>query len=111
MLGELRVTPVGSLEDFAQVVAGVVRVVSESELAYRMGAMSTTVEGDLDQILELVRRCHEDVRKHSDRVLIELSIDDRSGADGELLGSIERVRELDLGVPLERVNRGGGSAD
>ena len=103
MLGELRVTPVGSPEDFAAVVAGVVRLVSESDLQYRVHAMGTTVEGELDQILDLVRRCHEEVRKHSDRALIELSIDDRAGAQGELIRSVERVRELGVGIPLERL--------
>lgn len=105
MLGELRVTPVGP-EDFAHVVAGVVRVVSESDLQYRVDAMGTTVEGELDQILALVRRCHEEVRKHSDRALIELSIDDRAGAEGELVRSIERVRDLEASVPLERLTKG-----
>jgi uncharacterized protein (TIGR00106 family) len=105
MLAELRVTPVGSPEDFAHIVAGVVRVVCESDLQYRVDAMGTTVEGELGEILELVRRCHEEVRKHSDRALIELSIDDRAGAEGELVKSIERVRELEVGVPLERLTK------
>jgi len=108
MLGELRVTPVGSPEDFAHVVAGVVRVVSDSDLQYRVHAMGTTVEGELDQILELVRRCHQEIRKHSDRALIELSIDDRAGVEGELVRSLERVRQLEVGVPLERLTKAPG---
>ena len=103
MLGELRVTPVGSPEDFAHVVADVVRIVSESDLQYQVHAMGTTVEGELDQILELMRRCHAEVRKHSDRVLLELALDDRAGAQGELVRSVERVRKLDVDVPLERL--------
>ena len=105
MLAELRVTPVGSPEDFAHFVAGVVRVVSESDLQYRVHAMGTTVEGELEQILDLVRRCHEEVRKQSNRALIELSIDDRAGAEGELVRSMERVRQLEVGVPLERLTK------
>jgi uncharacterized protein (TIGR00106 family) len=103
MLGELRVTPVGSPEDFARVVADVVRIVSESDLQYQVHAMGTTVEGELDQILELLRRCHAEVRKHSDRVLLELALDDRAGAQGELVRSVERVRKLDVDVRLERL--------
>lgn len=103
MLGELRVTPVGSQEDFARIVAGIVQVVSESELQYRVHAMGTTVEGELEQILELVRRCHQEVRRHSDRALIELSIDDRAGAQGELVRSVERIRQLEIGAHLERL--------
>jgi uncharacterized protein (TIGR00106 family) len=105
MLGDLRVTPVGSPEDFAHIVAGVVRIVSETDLQYRVHAMGTTVEGELEPILDLLRRCHQEVRKHSDRALIELSIDDRAGAEGELVRSVEHVRTLELGVPLERLTK------
>jgi uncharacterized protein YqgV (UPF0045/DUF77 family) len=65
--------------------------------------MGTTVEGELDEILDLLRRCHAEVRKHSDRVLIELSIDDRAGAEGELVRSVSRVQELELDTPVERL--------
>ena len=105
MLGELRVTPIGAPEAFARIVADITRVVSEGDLQYRVHAMGTTVEGELDQILDLVRRCHLEVRKHSDRALIELSIDDRAGAEGELVRSVERIRELEVGVPLERLTK------
>ena len=103
MLGELRVTPIGSREDFAHVVACVVRIVSDSDLQYQVHGMGTTVEGDLDEILDLLRRCHTEIRQHSDRVLIELSIDDRAGAEGELVRSVDRVRELELNTPIERL--------
>ena len=105
MLAELRVTPIGSAEDFAHVVAGVVRIVSATDLQYRVRAMGATVEGELEQILDLLRCCHQEVREHSDRALIELSIDDRAGAQGELVGSVERIRQLEVGVPLERLTK------
>ncbi len=108
MLAELRVTPIGSREDFANIVADVVRVVAESDLQYRVHAMGTTLEGELDEILDALRRCHQEVRKHSDRALIELSIDDRAGAEGELVRSVEHVRQLEIGVPTERLTKPGG---
>lgn len=108
MLAELRVTPIGSHEDFAHIVAGIVRVVGESSLQYRVHAMGTTLEGDLDEILAVLRRCHQEVRKHSDRALLELSIDDRAGAEGELVRSLEHIRQLGMGVPLERLTKSRG---
>jgi uncharacterized protein (TIGR00106 family) len=105
MLAELRVTPVGSREDFARVIAGVVRVVADSHLQYCVHAMGTTLEGELDEILEVLRRCHGEVRKHSDRALIELSIDDRAGEEGELVRSLEHLRQAGIGVALERLTK------
>jgi uncharacterized protein (TIGR00106 family) len=106
MIAELRVTPIGRSEDFARVVARAVEVVAESKLQYRVHAMGTSVEGSLDEILEAFRRVHEETRKHCGRVLMELAVDDRAGAEGELVRSVERVRDLEIGVPLERLVAG-----
>ena len=43
---------------------------------------------ELRVILDVVRRSHEKVRKHADRVLIELSLDDRCSAEGEIVHSL-----------------------
>ena len=63
--------------------------------------MGTVVEGDLGAILQIVH-CHEEAREHADRVLIELAFDDREGRPKELAHSLDRLREVALGVPLER---------
>jgi uncharacterized protein (TIGR00106 family) len=103
MLAELRLTPVGSSISFARLVADIVPILAESPLQYQLHAMGTTVEGDLDAILDAVRRCHEELRKHADRVLIELAIDDRTTAEGELVRSLDHVRRLSLDAPIERL--------
>ena len=105
MLAELRVTPVGSGTSFARLVADLVPLLAESPLQYQVHAMGTTLEGELDAILTLVQRCHEEVRKHVHRVLLELSVDDRTNAEGELVRGLHHVRELRLEAPLERLVR------
>lgn len=106
MIAELRVTPVGG-DDFPRLMTEVLRVVAGSRCQYQLHAMGTTLEGDLDDILNVVRGTHGALRKHHDRVLLELSIDDRSCKEGELVRSIEHVRELGGGVPLERFTATG----
>jgi uncharacterized protein (TIGR00106 family) len=103
MIAEIRITPVGHSEDFPRLVARAVEVVAESRLQYHVHAMGTTVEGSLEEILDTFRRLHEAARKHCDRILMELAIDDRSGAEGELVRSLERVKRLEIGVSLERL--------
>lgn len=108
MLAELRLTPVGSRVSFARLVADVVPILAASPLQYQVHAMGTSLEGELDAILHVVRRCHEELRKHADRVLIELAIDDRTAAQGELVRSLRHVHELSLEAPLERLVRTSG---
>jgi uncharacterized protein (TIGR00106 family) len=59
-------------------VARVLRVLQESSLPYELTAMGTIISGDLDKILEVLRKMHErcfsgDVT----RVLTQIKIDDR----------------------------------
>lgn len=107
MIAELRITPVGTSPEFARLVAQVVRILSESGLQYVVNPMGTSLEGDLEDILDVVRRCHQELRKHAERVLMEISIDDRAGAEGELVRSLEHVRQVGSGLPLERLVRSG----
>jgi uncharacterized protein (TIGR00106 family) len=102
MVAEFRVTPVGAHVPFVRLIADLLPILAESPLQYELHAMGTTVEGDIDAILDLVRRCHQELRKHSERVLLELSIDDRAGAEGELIRSLEHLRELS-GQSLQRL--------
>ena len=96
MVAELRVTPVGAHVPFVRLIADLLPILAESPLQYELHAMGTTVEGEMDAILDLVRRCHQELRNHAERVLIELSIDDRAGTEGELIRSLEHLRELSV---------------
>jgi uncharacterized protein (TIGR00106 family) len=106
MLAELRITPVGARVPFARCIAQLMPLLAEARLQYQVHAMGTTLEGELDEILSVVRRAHETLRKQADRVLIELSIDDRAGAEGEIVRSLEHVKALCVDSPLERLVRG-----
>jgi uncharacterized protein (TIGR00106 family) len=102
MLAELRVTPVGSHPSFAELIADLVPLLAESPLHYQVHAMGTTLEGDLGAILRLVEGAHRELRRRSPRILIELSIDDRDAAEGELVRSLHHLRDLAFSTPLER---------
>jgi uncharacterized protein (TIGR00106 family) len=102
MIAELRITPMDHEKGFANAVAAVVRILEASPLAYQVTAMGTLLEGSLEDILQVVRRCHERLCETSSRVLIELSIDDRKAPAGELAHSLRHLEEVSLGAQLER---------
>ncbi|ASI99587.1 MTH1187 family thiamine-binding protein [Thermococcus celer] len=57
----------------------VIEVIRASGLKYRVCPMGTVVEGSVDEILGLVRACHEAILKAgARRVVISLRIDDRT---------------------------------
>ncbi len=78
----------GSVSD---AVAAAVRVVRESGLPNRTDAMFTTIEGDWDACLDVVRRATEAVAPFGSRVSLVLKADIRPGHEGELDGKVERL--------------------
>ncbi len=91
MLVAFSVSPLGSSESVADAVADAVRVVRESGLPNRTDAMFTTVEGEWDEVMEVVRRATEAVGAHAGRVSLVLKADIRPGHTGELDGKVRRV--------------------
>lgn len=80
--------PDGSVSD---AVAGVVALVRASGLPHRTDAMFTTIEGDWDECMDLVRRCVELLAESAPRVSLVLKADVRPGRTGELTGKLDRL--------------------
>ena len=91
MLVAFSVTPLGVGEDVAEYVADAVRVVRESGLPSRTDAMFTTVEGDWDEVMDVVRRAVEAVAAKAPRVSLSLKADVRPGVTGALDAKVEAV--------------------
>jgi uncharacterized protein YqgV (UPF0045/DUF77 family) len=72
-------------------VAAAVRVVRESGLPHRTTSMFTEVEGEWDEVFDVVRRATEAVLPFGSRVSLVLKADIRPGFTGELDGKIERL--------------------
>jgi uncharacterized protein (TIGR00106 family) len=80
----------------SEAVAAAVRVVRESGLPNETNAMFTNVEGEWDEVMDVVKRAVEAVAAVSPRVSLVLKADIRAGYDGQLTAKVERVeRALD----------------
>ncbi|MCH8612385.1 thiamine-binding protein [Arsenicicoccus dermatophilus] len=78
----------GSVSD---AVADVIQVVRDSGLPHRTDAMFTTVEGEWDECLAVIKAACEACAQHSPRVSLVLKADLRPGRTGELDGKLERL--------------------
>ncbi|HWG93452.1 MAG TPA: thiamine-binding protein [Mycobacteriales bacterium] len=77
-------------------VAEAVRVVRASGLPSETNAMFTNVEGEWDEVMDVVKRAVDAVAARSPRVSLVLKADVRPGRTGELAGKVERLeRRLD----------------
>ena len=75
----------------SEAVAAAVTVVRDSGLPNRTDAMFTTIEGDWDECMAVVRGAVDAVAAFGPRVSLVLKADIRPGHLGELTGKVERL--------------------
>jgi uncharacterized protein (TIGR00106 family) len=90
------ISPTAAAEDgsVSEAVAAAVRVVQDSGLPWELTSMFTTVEGEWDEVMAVVKRAVDVVAEVSPRVGLVLKADIRPGYDGQLTAKVERVRSL-----------------
>jgi len=77
----------------SEAVAEAIRVVRDSGLPYETNAMFTNVEGEWDEVMDVVRRAVDVVAATSSRVGLVLKADIRPGYSDQLTAKVERVAE------------------
>jgi uncharacterized protein (TIGR00106 family) len=78
----------------SEAVAAAVRVVRDSGLPNETNAMFTNIEGQWDEVMDVVKRAVEAVAAVSPRVSLVLKADVRAGYDGQLTAKVERVERV-----------------
>ena len=91
MLVAFSVTPLGVGDAVGEYVADAVRVVRDSGLPNRTDAMFTTVEGDWDEVMAVVKQAVDAVAARAPRVSMVLKADIRPGATGALTAKMESL--------------------
>ncbi|GAA1359883.1 MULTISPECIES: thiamine-binding protein [Brevibacterium] len=95
MLVAFSVAPTGDAEtgSMHEAVAAAVKVVRDSGLPNRTDSMFTTIEGEWDEVFDVVKRATDAVAAYGPRVSLVLKADIRPGHTGELTGKLERLEK------------------
>lgn len=94
-LVEVSVIPVGTpTPSVSQYIARAVKVLEgEKDIKYELTAMGTIIEGDLKQVLTLVRKMHEAVFNAGVmRVVTTIKIDDRRDKASSMSSKMESLK-------------------
>lgn len=84
-------TGAGDSGSMSEAVAAAVRVVRNSGLPYETTSMFTTIEGDWDAVMPVIKAATDAVLAVSDRVSLVVKADLRPGHSGEIAGKVERL--------------------
>jgi uncharacterized protein (TIGR00106 family) len=91
MLIAFSVTPLGVGEGVGEIVAEAVRVVRASGLPNQTDSMFTTIEGDWDEVMAVVKEAVDTVAARAPRVSLVLKADIRPGVTDGLTSKVETI--------------------
>ena len=94
MVVEFSMFPIDKGESLSKYVARVVDIIDKSGLPHHTCAMGTTVEGNWDEIFNLIKRCHNALRKDCRRVYTKITVDDRKGPKNRMKGKVESLEKI-----------------
>jgi len=101
MLAEFSIVPIGVGSSVGDQLAEVLKIVDASGLPYKVNPMGTVVEGEWEEIMELIRKCHSSAMKSGERALTTITIDDRKGKPNRLEEKVKSI-ERRLGTSLKK---------
>ena len=93
VLLEFSMYPTDKGESVSKEVARSLEIIDASGLPYRLGPMGTCLEGEWDEVMDVVRRCCERMSEDCRRIACQIKIDYRQGGRGRIEAKVERLKE------------------
>ena len=90
---EFSMSPLGVGESVSEYVARCVKIVEQSGLDFELHAMGTIVEGEIDELLEVLRQCFAALAPACQRISCAAKFDYRQGATGRIKGKVASVEK------------------
>jgi len=93
MIAEFSIVPLSVGDSLSSYVAKVMQIIEKSGISYILTPMGTIIEGTEEEVFALIRQCHNEMKKHSKRVLTKINIDDREDKLNRMEQKVQAVRE------------------
>lgn len=101
MLVEFSIVPIGVGSSIGDHVAEVLKIVDASGLPYKVNPMGTVIEGEWNQVMALIKKCHDAIMKTGERAMTTISIDDRKDKPDRIEEKVKSV-EKRIGKTLKK---------
>lgn len=88
------ISPVGTGEELSADVAEVIRVIRESGLPNRTNSMSTEIEGEWDEVMDVVKRATFVLAEKGIRTELVLKADIRPGFTDTMHAKVDKVESI-----------------
>jgi uncharacterized protein (TIGR00106 family) len=101
MMVEFSIVPLVRSASVSDIIARVLKIVIDSGVRYKANPMGTVIEGEWDELMGLVKKCHDEAMREAERVVTSIKIDDYKGKGYRLEKKLESV-EQKLGQKFNR---------
>jgi uncharacterized protein (TIGR00106 family) len=101
VLLEFSMSPLAKGESVSPYVARSLEIIDASGLDYRLHAMGTIIEGEIEHVLDVLKKCFAAVSEDCDRITCTAKFDYRRGYSGRLESKVASVEEK-LGRTLRK---------
>ena len=91
VLIDFSIFPVGKNESVAPYVSRAVNIIEDSGLAYKLGPMGTAVEGEWEELMAVVTRCFNDLKKDCGRIYMALKVNYRQDGTNRIEAKVKSV--------------------
>jgi uncharacterized protein (TIGR00106 family) len=90
---QLSIVPISDKISLGEPIAKAVKIVHESGLEYRLTPMGTLIKGEWNEVMKVVKKCHEAVRADFDRVMTQIKIDDLKDREVSFDDKVRSIEE------------------
>ncbi len=101
VLLEFSMSPFDKGASLGEYVARSLDIIDKSGLPYRLNPMGTVLEGEWDEVMDVVRSCYQRMSEDCDRISCAIKIDYRKGPGGRIDTKTASI-EKRLGRPLRQ---------
>jgi uncharacterized protein (TIGR00106 family) len=102
VLLEFSMSPLEKGPSVGEYVARSLKIIDDSGLDYRLHAMGTIIEGEVDEVLGVLKKCLQAMATDCERITCTAKLDYRRGYSGRLNAKVASVEEK-LGRRLKKV--------
>lgn len=93
MLVELSITPLNGNTHISEDIADILEIIRNSDLRHELTPTGTCIEGEWDEVMPVVKRCHEEAKDRSSHVITHIKIEDDEGETNKIEQNITSVKE------------------
>jgi uncharacterized protein (TIGR00106 family) len=93
VLLEFSMSPLGKGESVGKYVSRSLDIIDRSGVEYQLNPMGTVLEGEWNEVFDVVRRCFERMRKDCNRISCIIKVDYRKNSRGRLVSKTASVEK------------------